>query len=130
MDRIDMHIEVTPVPYDKLRQTGSGEGSSEVRARVLAARERQIDRFAANPGIHCNAQMQPRQIKEHCRLDSGTNALMKTAVTRLGLSARAFHRLLKVARTISDLGGSDELTTEAVAEAIQYRSLDRDWWSR
>ena len=123
-----MHIEVTPVPYDKLSQTQRGEGSIQVRDRILTARERQLKRFADKTGIHCNAQMGPREIREHCRLDSAGNALMKSAVKQLGLSARAFHRLLKVARTISDLAGSHGLTTEAVAEAIQYRSLDRDWW--
>lgn len=123
-----MNVEVAPVPYDRLRQTESGDGSVRVRKRIEEARRRQQIRFAEKPGIHSNAQMLSREIRKHCRLDSAGNALMKAAVKRLGLSARAFHRLLKVARTISDLGGSDELTTEAVAEAIQYRSLDRDWW--
>ncbi|MFV1969169.1 MAG: hypothetical protein ACC628_27425, partial [Pirellulaceae bacterium] len=118
----------TPVPYDKLSQTRRGEGSAQVRDRILAARRRQLHRFVDKTGIHSNAQMGSREIREHCRLDEAGNALMKAAVKRLGLSARAFHRLLKVARTISDVAGSDELTTEAVAEAIQYRSLDRDWW--
>ena len=125
-----MHIEVTPVPYDKLSQTRRGEGSAQVRDRILSARRRQSRRFADKTGIHCNAQMGSREIRQYCGLNAAGNALMKAAVKRLGLSARAFHRLLKVARTISDLAGSDELTTEAVAEAIQYRSLDREWWSR
>jgi magnesium chelatase family protein len=127
MDRIDMHIEVMPVPYEKLRQSSSSEPSGDIRDRILDARERQRTRFVDNSNIHCNAQMGPRELRKYCRLDQSSSALMKAAVKRLGLSARAFHRLLKVARTISDLAGGDSLTTEAVAEAIQYRSLDRGW---
>ena len=110
------------------RQTQRGEGSAQVRDRILSARRRQSRRFSDKTGIHCNAQMGSREIRQYCGLNAAGNALMKAAVNRLSLSARAFHRLLKVARTISDLAGSDELTTAAVAEAIQYRSLDREWF--
>jgi len=126
MDRIDMHIEVTPVPFEELSLRQSGPKSTEIRDRITDCRMLQGDRFKETPGVYCNAQMTTRQVKETCRLDDTGQALMKAAMQRIGLSARAFHRILKVARTISDLAGEEGITTAAVAEAIQYRTLDRE----
>lgn len=128
MDRIDLHIEVSPVPFDELNRRGEGETSAEVRARVVAARALQSDRFEGIPGVYCNAQMQSRQVREYCGLDDAGRHLMKMAIRRLGLSARAYDRILKVARTIADLAGVPEIRPEHLSEAIQYRSLDRSWW--
>lgn len=130
MDRIDMHVEVTPVPFEELNQRSSGQKSEAVRDRIIDARYIQAGRFANTPGVYCNAQMSSRQVKENCRVDTAGQKLMRAAMQRLGLSARAFHRILKVARTIADLAGGEGITTTAVAEAIQYRSLDREGWRR
>ena len=102
-----------------------GEPSEEIRGRVARARERQAARLAGRPGVHANAHMRPRELREFCRVGEGSDALLRTAITRLGLSARAYHRVLKIARTLADLAGAGEIATEHVAEAIQYRSLDR-----
>ena len=130
MDRIDMHIEVTPVPFEELNLRQAGPKSRTMRDRIIDCRQIQAERFKDSPGIYCNAQMTSRQVKETCRLDAPGQALMKAAMQKIGLSARAFHRILKVARTISDLAGEEGITTTAVAEAIQYRTLDRENWSR
>lgn len=128
MDRIDLHVEVTPVPFEELSRKGDSEGSGSIRERVVAARRRQDERFDALKGVHCNAQMHTRLVRTHCRLDDAGHNLMKMAIHRLGLSARAYDRILKVSRTIADLHESPEIGPEHISEAIQYRSLDRSWW--
>jgi magnesium chelatase family protein len=128
LDRIDLHVEVAPVPFDDLRHGGTGETSAQVRRRVVAARERQAERFAEHAGVHCNAQMGPRLVRQHCELDDAGHQLLKMAVQRLGLSARAYDRILKVARTVADLNGDAYIASSHLSEAIQYRSLDRDAW--
>ncbi len=128
MDRIDLHIEVTPVPFEELNKRGEGEKSECVRARVIAARQVQARRFKEAAGAYCNAQMGSRLVRQHCALDATGQNLMKMAIQRLGLSARAYDRILKVSRTIADLGGSEAIRPEHLSEAIQYRSLDRSWW--
>lgn len=128
MDRIDLHIEVTPVPFDELNRRGASEGSVHVRERVVHARRIQALRFSSTPNVYCNAQMPSRLVKDVCELDDACRRLMKMAITRLGLSARAYDRILKTSRTIADLGDSTQIRAEHVSEAIQYRSLDRSWW--
>ena len=128
LDRIDIHIEVTPVPFDKLTETRKGESSIEIRKRVTSAREIQTERFSAFDNIHYNAQMSTKQIREFCVLDDTSLQLLKTAMERLNLSARAFDRILKVSRTIADLEDAAVVNSNHIAEAIQYRSLDRDGW--
>lgn len=128
MDRIDIQIEVIPVPYKELANMQPGEPSSVIRKRVIAARKIQEERFKGCPGIHCNAQMNSRLFRQYCVLDEDGVQLMKAAMDRLGLSARAYDRILKVARTIADLNGEPNITVEHLSEAINYRSLDRDNW--
>lgn len=128
LDRIDIHIEVTPVPFDKLSDDQKGESSIVIRKRVTAARKLQTQRFDEFENIHYNAQMGVKQIRKFCALDAASLALLKTAMERLNLSARAYDRILKVARTIADLEASDGITGSHISEAIQYRSLDRDGW--
>ena len=128
LDRIDLHIEVEPVNFDQLSDERRGEPSSAIRARVVRARQTQQRRFADRPGITCNAQMDPRSLDEFCRLDDRSRALLKTAMERLSLSARAYDRILKVSRTIADLAERQDIAPQDVAEAIQYRSLDREGW--
>ncbi len=128
LDRIDLHIEVTPVPFDKLSEERRGETSTEIRKRVTAARSVQTDRFADNEHVHYNAQMTVKQIRKYCQLDDESKLLLKTAMERLNLSARAYDRILKVSRTIADLEGSDAIKGGHISEAIQYRSLDREGW--
>lgn len=128
LDRIDIHIEVTPVPFDKLSDDQKAESSVAIRERVTAAREIQSARFDHMDHIHYNAQMNTKQIREYCALDEVSKQLLKTAMERLNLSARAYDRILKVARTIADLEASPAVQSNHIAEAIQYRSLDRDGW--
>jgi len=128
LDRIDIHIEVTPVPFEKLSEERKGEGSVEIRKRVTKAREIQTERFKAMENVHYNAQMNTKQIREFCRLDKTSLALLKNAMERLNLSARAYDRILKVARTIADLEGGNTVKGHHIGEAIQYRSLDREGW--
>ncbi|MGH7529368.1 MAG: YifB family Mg chelatase-like AAA ATPase [Gemmatimonadales bacterium] len=125
LDRIDLHLEVPAVKYRALTAVDGGEPSAAVCERVDRARVVQRERFASRPGIYANAHMSPRDIRTHCRVSDGADALLKTAITRLGLSARAYHRILKIARTIADLDGAAALEPKHVSEAIQYRSLDR-----
>jgi magnesium chelatase family protein len=129
LDRIDIHIEVTPVNFDQLADTRKAEKSESIRERVIKARLVQSARFANNPNIYCNAQMSSTQVRELCQISNIGQTLLKTAMNKLQLSARAYDRILKVARTISDLAGSEEIKTEHLAEAIQYRSLDRETWA-
>ncbi|TXE15019.1 YifB family Mg chelatase-like AAA ATPase [Seonamhaeicola algicola] len=128
LDRIDIHIEVTPVPFDKLSEDRKGESSVDIRKRVTAARNIQSKRFLNNEKVHYNAQMNTKQIRKHCALDESSKQLLKTAIERLNLSARAYDRILKVARTIADLEASENIEGAHISEAIQYRSLDRDGW--
>ncbi|MBC7553634.1 MAG: YifB family Mg chelatase-like AAA ATPase [Taibaiella sp.] len=128
LDRIDLHMEVTPVPFSELSSQKSSEPSSAVRERVIRARDIQAKRYEANPGIYCNAQMSSKMLKEVCVISAVGHNLLKTAMDRLNLSARAYDRILKVSRTIADLDASDDIRPEHLAEAIQYRSLDREGW--
>ena len=128
MDRIDLHVEVLPVAYRELSDARKGEPSAEIRKRVIQARQIQEQRFAAYPGIHANAQMTPQLLQRCCVLDSQGQDRLRNAMQRLGLSARAYDRILKVARTIADLEGSERIQADHLAEAINYRSLDRDSW--
>jgi magnesium chelatase family protein len=130
LDRIDIHIEITPVPFEKLSDTQKAESSQNIRDRVTKAREIQSRRFAEMENIHYNAQMNTKHIREYCILDDASLQLLKTAMERLNLSARAYDRILKVSRTIADLEGSDDVNASHIAEAIQYRSLDREGWLR
>lgn len=125
LDRIDVHVEVPALRPDELQARRAGEASERIRARVVAARERQLARFREHPGVYANAHMGPREVRRFCRLDDAGEALLRGAITRLGLSARAYHRVLKLARTIADLEGADSIAAVHVAEAVQYRSLDR-----
>jgi magnesium chelatase family protein len=128
LDRIDIHIEVPAVQYRELRGGSANEGSAEIRSRVLAARERQHERFVSDR-IHSNAQMTTRQIRTYCELSSEAESLLERAMQQQGLSARAHDRILKVARTIADLEARPDITVGHIAEAIQYRTLDRSYWS-
>jgi magnesium chelatase family protein len=125
LDRIDLHVEVPAVQYRELADKRRGEPSEAIRLRVARAREVQRQRFASRGDAHANAHMTARDLREHCAIGEGGDALLRTAITRLGLSARAYHRVLKIARTIADLDGGGDITTAHVSEAIQYRSLDR-----
>jgi magnesium chelatase family protein len=127
LDRIDIHLEVVPVPFNKLAEMKPGENSETIRKRVITAREIQHKRFV-DAGIHCNAQMGSKMFRKYCNPDEAGHALLKNAMEKLGLSARAYDRILKVARTIADLEASDSIQAYHLGEAIQYRSLDRDGW--
>lgn len=129
LDRIDLHVEVTPVAFDELSQTRPAESSESIRQRVVDAREIQKQRFAGQDGIYANAQMSTRQLRDVCNISNASQTLLKTAMEKLKLSARAYDRILKVARTIADLAKSEDIKPEHVAEAIQYRSLDRENWA-
>ena len=128
LDRIDIHIEVTPVPFEKLSEERKAESSVDIRKRVTCAREIQTQRFKDFENVHYNAQMSTKQIREFCKLDDASLQLLKTAMERLNLSARAYDRILKVSRTIADLEQSEQVLGSHISEAIQYRSLDRDGW--
>lgn len=129
LDRIDLHVEVPSVKFQDIASAGAGEGSSAIRERVIAARRQQQRRFADRPRVTCNARMGSRDLKLHCALDEHTMELLKFAMNDMRLSARAYDRILKVARTISDLAGSVRISSDAISEAIQFRSLDRQLWS-
>jgi len=129
LDRIDLHVEVVPVGIDAMLANRKTESSEAIRARVIQAREIQTKRFEAQPDVHCNAMMASHQVKEVCALQEAGRTLLKTAMERLGLSARAYDRILKVSRTIADLEGTPDIRVEHLAEAIQYRSLDREGWA-
>lgn len=129
LDRIDLHIEVNPVPFEKLSEKSSSEKSMSIRERVMSARAVQSRRFKEYKGIHYNAQMSVKLLGTYCALDEGSLKLLERAIDKLRLSARAYDRILKVARTIADLEGSEHIKPAHIAEAIQYRSLDRDLWA-
>lgn len=130
MDRIDIHIEVVPVPFSELAEMASGEKSQAVRERVMQARKIQEERFAEYAGTHCNAQMSSRLLRTHSEPGKQGQVLLKAAMEKLNLSARAYDRILKVARTIADLDGKENINTDHLAEAINYRSLDRENWGK
>jgi magnesium chelatase family protein len=128
LDRIDLHIDVQKVSYEELSARSKGECSEEIRKRVVAAREVQTQRFMGMNGVYCNAQMSTKMSRKICTLDKAGKQMLKKAITTLGLSARAYDRILKVSRTIADLDRSEEIRPNHIAEAIQYRSLDREGW--
>jgi magnesium chelatase family protein len=128
LDRIDIHIDMPAVRFQELRQEAGGEASDAIRARVMKTRERQLRRFQGEK-IYCNAQMSSRQIRKYCNIAPDSERLLESAMTRLGLSARAHDRILKVSRTIADLEGLEDISTTHISEAIQYRSLDRSYWT-
>ncbi len=129
LDRVDLHVEVPPVKFREIAGDRTGETSAQIRGRVVAARRRQHERFKSKPKITCTARMGTRELKQFCELDEGTKELLKNAMADLNLSARAYDRILKVARTIADLAGSEKILSDHISEAIQYRSLDRQLWS-
>ena len=128
LDRIDIHVEVTPVKFEELSDSRKGEPSAKIRKRVVNARRIQSERFMDNDQVHYNAQMGVRQIRKHCKLDDSSNKILEIAMKKLNLSARAYDRILKVSRTIADLENADEINASHISEAIQYRSLDREGW--
>lgn len=130
MDRIDLHIEVTPVSIQEMASAESGETSASIRERVIRARKVQEERFRSIEGVHTNAMMNAKMLREYCRLDAASAQLLERAMERLNLSARAYDRILKVARTIADLASEEQISAAHIAEAINYRSLDRESWGR
>jgi magnesium chelatase family protein len=128
LDRIDLHVEVEPVPFEKLSDTRPAESSASIRSRVTEARKLQTERFKKTKNTHYNAQMSSRQIRKYCSLDQDSSSLLKSAMERLSLSARAYDRILKVSRTLADLAAQEKVNSDHIAEAIQYRSLDREGW--
>lgn len=126
----DLHIETAPVPVSMLNKEGRAESSATIRERVVAARTIQTERFKEYPGIHSNAQMGSKLTHEYCKLTDECRTIMEQAMNRLGLSARAYDRILRVSRTIADLEASPDITPDHLREAITYRSLDRDSWGR
>lgn len=129
LDRIDIQLPLPPVPFSELLDAPRGEPSSAIRARVVAARERQAARFAGLPGIHCNADMRTRDLADFCRLDRAGQDRMRGLIRELDLSARAYDRVLKVARTVADLADSEDVRDEHVYEASRWRELDRTYWT-
>jgi len=129
LDRIDIHVEVTPVPFKELSSKRSSEKSEVIRERVIKARKIQEERFVTDKGIYCNAQMNSKQLRNICSIDEAGQMMLKTAMEKLGLSARAYDRILKVSRTIADMEGAEHIEAQHLAEAINYRSLDRDNWA-
>lgn len=128
MDRIDMQVEILPVPFDELSQASTGETSEAIRSRVIAAREIQTRRYASDKSIYCNAQMQPKHLAKYSALDADCSKILRDAMTRLDMSARAYDRILRVARTIADLDGAENIGPDHIREAISYRNLDRSSW--
>ena len=129
LDRIDLHVEVTPVAFNELSASKPQETSGHIRHRVIRAREIQAARYKDDQGIYCNAQMSSRMLKNICVINTAGQNLLKAAMQKLNLSARAYDRILKVSRTIADLSESNDINPEHLAEAIQYRSLDRAGWA-
>jgi magnesium chelatase family protein len=128
MDRIDLHVEVTPVSFNELASTPMGEKSSDIRERVIRARSIQAERYQKIKGLFCNAQMSSSKVRDICKISSASGQLLKKAMEKLDLSARAYDRILRVSRTIADLDNSSQIESNHLAEAIQYRSLDREAW--
>jgi len=128
LDRIDIHIEVPSVSYHELSSLGAGEPSAAIRNRVIAARTIQSNRFKGLRKVHCNATMRSKDMTKSCQLKEDAQSLLKMAISELNFSARAYDRILKVARTIADLAGKEQIESEHISEAIQYRTLDRQFW--
>jgi magnesium chelatase family protein len=129
LDRIDLHVEVTPVAFSELSSLKPSETSADIRERVIKARDIQAERYKDHPGVYANAQISSKMLKEICVIDTVGQNLLKAAMNKLNLSARAYDRIMKVSRTIADLSGSEKIKPEHLAEAIQYRSLDREGWA-
>lgn len=129
LDRIDIQIEIVPVPFEKISDKRDAESSKDIRTRVINARQIQEQRYASYPGIYCNAQMTTTHLHTFAEPDTTGLALLKNAMNRLNLSARAYDRILKVSRTIADLEGSERIQSSHLAEAISYRNLDRESWA-
>ena len=130
LDRIDLQIEILPLSFEEVSRTGVAESSASIRERVIKARQIQEERFREEPGVHCNAQMTPALLRQYCQLDEKALNMIQRAMTRLDLSARAYDRILKVARTIADYDGEPNITSTHIAEAISYRNLDRSSWGQ
>jgi magnesium chelatase family protein len=128
LDRIDLQVEIVPVPFEKISDAHEGESSAAIRERVIAARKIQEERFKNEEGIYCNAQMTPRLSSRYAEIDDTCRTLLRTAMNRFNLSARAYDRIVKVARTIADLEASENIQSHHIAEAIGYRNLDRENW--
>jgi magnesium chelatase family protein len=128
LDRIDMHVEVPAVKFRDISSERPSENSASIRERVIAARKRQQERFAGRAQVSCNARMTTRDLKQHCALDAHSLEMLKFAMSDMRLSARAYDRILKLARTIADLAGSDRITADHLSEAVQFRALDRQLW--
>jgi magnesium chelatase family protein len=128
LDRIDLHVEVPAVKFREITADRAGESSAEIRERVVVARQRQQQRFAGKARVTCNARMGSKELKAYCALDERTIELLKIAMSDMNLSARAYDRILKVARTIADLAGAESINSDHISEAIQYRALDRQLW--
>ena len=129
LDRIDVQVEIQPVPFKKLSEAAPGESSADIRKRVVTARDIQSERFKSVNGVHCNAQMSDKMIHEYAEPDENGLKMLRLAMEKRSLSARAYGRILKVARTIADLAGSPQVTAEHIGEAIGYRNLDRSDWA-
>jgi magnesium chelatase family protein len=130
LDRMDLHVEVTPIDEKIVNTLTPGEDSASIRRRVVAARQKQDLRFASEIDIHCNAQMMPKHLREYCQLDENSQTILKQAMQKLGLTARAYDRILKVSRTIADLDDSTNIEIHHLSEAIHFRSLDRENWGK
>lgn len=130
LDRIDIHIEVPSLPYKELSSKEAGESSKTIRERINKARKMQLERYSGRKNIYCNSQLTQKDLKKHCVLDSASEDLLRLAIEKFGLSARAYSRILKVGRTIADLESSVEIKSPHISEAIQYRTLDRKYWLR
>lgn len=128
LDRIDLQIEIAPLSFEELSKAAPGETSAQIRERVMRARQLQVERYKEHPGIHCNAQMTEKMLAQYCVLDEPTKEVLRQAMVRLNLSARAYSRILKVARTIADLDGKANIELSHIAEAVGYRNLDRSSW--
>lgn len=129
LDRIDLHVEVTPVAFSELSSQKPTETSASIRERVIKARDKQMERYKETAGIYCNAQISSKMLKEVCAISNAGQNLLKSAIEKLSLSARAYDRILKVSRTVADLALSDDIKIEHLAEAIHYRNLDREGWA-
>jgi magnesium chelatase family protein len=129
LDRIDLHVEVTPVPFEKITDESKSEESGDIRERVIKARLIQAERYVQDEMVHCNAQMERVHLEQYAVINEAGKLLLSKAMQRLNLSARAYDRIIKVSRTIADLSGSEEVKLEHLAEAIHFRSLDRENWA-